>query len=518
MNLERCSGVLLHPTSLPGRYGIGSFDREAYEWIEFLIKTEQTVWQVLPLGPTSFGDSPYQSFSTHAGNPYLIGLQRLASEGLLDPQELNDAPPEVTSDPGRVDYGVIYNWKLGLLRRAAANLHLPNNAGKLKEFQKFCAKEAKWLDDYALFMALKDFHQGCPWNEWEAKLRDREPQALEKARQDLASAVEAYCFMQWVFTTQWNELRAYANDNGIKILGDIPIFVAMDSADAWANPELFYFNMNTKQPTCVAGVPPDYFAVDGQLWGNPLYNWKVMKSKRYAWWIARIESALSRYDMVRIDHFRGFDEYWEIPASAPTAREGKWVKGPGADFFRALQKRFGKDLPIVAEDLGDISDSVYELRDAFHLPGMKVLQFAFGAGCWGGHQFLPHNYPEYCVAYTGTHDNDTARGWYEQSSSNEERDHFRRYFATDGWDMAWTMIRGIFASHARVAIVPVQDILDLGSQARMNKPGEARDNWTWRIFPGQLNEFTANRLREMTLLYGRERNKRGNPNQSEKNK
>ncbi|MBQ7568563.1 4-alpha-glucanotransferase [bacterium] len=518
MELNRCSGVLLHPTSLPGRYGIGSFDREAYEWIEFLISTEQSIWQVLPLGPTSFGDSPYQSFSTHAGNPYLIGLQKLSAEGLLDPQELNDAPAEVTSDPGRVDFGVIYHWKLGILRRAVANLYLPNNEAKLKHFKEYCSKEAEWLNDYALFMALKDAHQGCAWTEWEQPLRDREPAALEQARQDYAKEIEAYCFMQWVFTIQWNALRSYANDNGIKILGDIPIFVAMDSADAWANPELFHFDMATKQPTCVAGVPPDYFALDGQLWGNPLYNWKAMKSKRYAWWIARFRSALARYDMVRIDHFRGFDEYWEVPAGAATARSGKWVKGPGADLFKALQKVFGNEHPIVAEDLGDITDSVYELRDKFKLPGMKVLQFAFGPGCWGGHPFLPHNYPENCIAYTGTHDNDTARGWYEQSSTNEERDHFRRYFATDGWDMAWTMIRGIFASHAKVAIVPVQDILDLGSQARMNKPGEPYGNWTWRIFPGQLNEFAANRLRDITLLYGRERNVRPNPNKSDDKK
>lgn len=516
--LDRCSGVLLHPTSLPGKYGIGSFDREAYDWVDFLIRTEQTIWQVLPLGPTSFGDSPYQSFSTHAGNPYLIGLQSMVDAGLLDPHELQYVPTEVNSNPGRIDYGVIYNWKLALLRRAAANINQPENAAKCKSFKKFCSKEAKWLNDYALFMALKDAHHGCPWGEWEPELRDRQPEALEAARQQYAKAIEAYCFIQWVFAEQWGALRSYANENGIKIMGDIPIFVAMDSADAWANPELFCFDLKTKKPTCVAGVPPDYFAVDGQLWGNPLYNWKAMKVKRYSWWIQRIESALARYDLVRIDHFRGFDEYWEVPATAPTARSGRWVKGPGADFFKALQKKFGTELPIVAEDLGDITESVYKLRDDFKLPGMKVLQFAFGEGCWGGHQFLPHNYPEFCVAYTGTHDNDTSRGWYETSSSNAERDHFRRYFATDGWDMAWTMIRGIFASHARVAIVPVQDLLDLGSQSRLNRPGEAGDNWTWRIYPGQLNEFTENRLKDMTLLYGRERVKRPNPNEAKAEK
>ncbi len=509
MQLERCSGVLLHPTCLPGEFGIGSFDQEAYDWVNFMIRTQQTLWQVLPLGPTGFGDSPYQSFSTHAGNPYLIGLRRLVAEGLLDPQELNDVPYEVTANPGRVNFGAIYNWKMALLRCAARNIHLPNNANKLKEFKKFCAKQAKWLDDYSLFMALKDSHNGCPWSEWEPELKNREPKALDKARQELADAIEAYSFMQWVFTMQWDSLRAYANENGIKVMGDIPIFVAMDSADAWANPELFYFD-EEKRPICVAGVPPDYFAVEGQLWGNPLYNWPVMKSKRYAWWIARIESALARYDLIRIDHFRGFSEYWEVPAGEKTAVNGKWVKGPGEHFFKALQHKFGDDLPIVAEDLGDISDDVYELRDAFNLPGMRVLQFAFSG--WGGHPFLPHNYIDNCVAYTGTHDNDTSRGWYEHSSKDSERDHFRRYFSTDGWDMAWTMMRGIFASCARVAMVPIQDILDLGSEARMNLPGESENNWSWRMLPGQLNDFAARRLLDLTLLYGREREKVPNPN------
>lgn len=500
MQIERCSGILLHPTSLPGEFGIGSFDQEAYDWIDAMVDTKQTVWQVLPLGPTGYGDSPYQSSSTHAGNPYLIGLRKLAEQGLLDEQELRNVPAEVTADPSRVDYGAIYVWKLGVLRRAAANLNNPENGAALKDFQKFCFTQSSWLRDYALFMALKDANPGLSWNEWTPELRDRHPQALKQAQAELNEEVRAYSFMQWVFFRQWSELRRYANQRGIKILGDLPIFVSMESSDIWANPEQFCLD-ERKRPTCVAGVPPDCFSEDGQLWGNPLYNWKVMREKRYSWWLRRIESALARYDFVRLDHFRGFHNYWEIPAESKTAREGQWVLGPGEHFFKALQKKLGRDLPFVAEDLGSFSEGVPLLRDKFNLPGMKILQFAFNND--SSHPFLPHNYPQNCVAYTGTHDNDTTRGWYEHGTVELNRDHFRRYFATDGWDMTWTMIRGIFSSCANLAIVPIQDILDLGSEHRMNRPGENTGNWTWRMLPGQFNEFFRQRLRDMTVLYGR---------------
>lgn len=504
MNLPRCSGVLLHPTSLPSPHGIGTLGQEAYDWVDVLDRTRQTIWQVLPLGPTSFGDSPYQSFSTHAGNPYLIGLRKMIDDGLLEEADLADAP--AFADPSKVDFGVMHEWKLPLLKRAAAKF-----AGS-EEFDAFCAAARGWLDDFALFMALKDDNDHKAWNEWSADLRLRKAKALETARQDHADAIRAHQFIQWVFDGQWKALRAYANERGVRIMGDIPIFVAMDSADAWTNQGLFHFDKHG-QPKVVAGVPPDYFAETGQLWGNPLYRWAEHKKSGYAWWLQRLRSALGRYDLIRIDHFRGFAQYWEVPAGEETAVKGKWVKGPGADFFQTLQRELGDDLPIVAEDLGDIDDDVIELRDQFGLPGMKVLQFAFGGKTTD--PFLPHNYTENFIAYSGTHDNDTSRGWYEESSKEKERDYFRRYYATDGSDVAWTMIRGVFASVARVAVVPLQDVLDLGARARMNLPGRPEDNWTWRFRAGDLGPIQEGRLRELTWLYGRERPVAEKPEEAE---
>lgn len=496
MNLPRCSGVLLHPTSLPSPHGIGTLGQEAYDWVDFLDRTGQTIWQVLPLGPTSFGDSPYQSFSTHAGNPYLIGLRKMMDDGLMEEAEL--AAPPSFDDPSKVDFGLMHEWKLPLLKRAAARF------GGSEEFDAFCASEKGWLDDYALFMALKDAHGHKAWNEWDADLRLRKAKALAAARREHRDAIRAHQFVQWVFDRQWKELRAYANERGLQIMGDIPIFVAMDSADAWTNQGLFHFDKQG-QPTVVAGVPPDYFAETGQLWGNPLYRWEEHRKTGYAWWLERLRSALGRYDVIRIDHFRGFAQYWEVPAGEETAVNGKWVDGPGGHFFETLQKELGDDLPIIAEDLGDIDETVTDLRDQFHLPGMKVMQFAFGGK--PSDPFLPHNYTENFVAYSGTHDNDTTRGWYEESSKEPERDYFRRYFATDARDVAWTMIRAVFASVARVAVVPLQDILDLGASARMNLPGRPADNWTWRFQAEQLGRIQEGRLAELTWLYGRERPK-----------
>ena len=505
MNLKRSSGILLHPTSLPGPYGVGSFDQEAWDWVDFLDRTRQTVWQVLPLGPTSYGDSPYQSFSTHAGNPYLIGLGRMVEEGLLEEADLAGAP---AFPPDRVDYGALYHWKLPLLKAAAARFDAGGTSELACGFRAFCEAEAAWLEDYALFMALKDAFSAQAWNLWPEELRNRHPEALEQARKDHAAALHAHRFIQWVFDRQWKALRAFANERGIRIMGDLPIFVAMDSADAWTRTELFHFDRHIR-PTVVAGVPPDYFAEDGQLWGNPLYRWTEMRKDGYRWWMDRMRSALARYDLVRIDHFRGFASYWEVPAGEKTARKGKWVKGPGASFFHALQREFGEDLPIVAEDLGEITPDVLELREQFGLAGMKVLQFGFGGEA--SNPFLPHNYAEKFVAYSGTHDNDTTRGWYEESSRPHERDHFRRYFCTDGRDPAWTMIRGVFASVARLAVVPLQDVLDVGASGRMNLPGRGDGNWQWRFRAGELGELQAGRLLELTELYGRERERLSEP-------
>jgi 4-alpha-glucanotransferase len=497
MQKQRKSGVLMHPTSLPGRYGIGSFNQAAYDWVDFLKRTRQSLWQVLPLGPTGYGDSPYQSFSSFAGNPYLISLEDMAKEGLLEQAVLAGAP---VFPAERVDYGAIYQWKLPTLRRAAAAFQTSATPAQRKEFDGFCAENTDWLDDFALFMALKDAHQGAPWNQWEMDLRSRKAQALKAAAKTLAEAIHNHKYNQWLFYRQWGALKRYANKKNIQIIGDIPIFVAMDSADAWTNPGEFLLDAEY-QPTAVAGVPPDYFSETGQLWGNPLYRWKAMKENSYAWWLRRIRAALRLYDIVRVDHFRGFAAYWEVPASEPTAVNGEWVKGPGADFFTVVKRELG-DLPIIAEDLGEITPDVIELRNQFALPGMKILQFAFSTDA--SDKFLPHNYEHNFVVYTGTHDNDTTRGWYRNTATDSERDHFRRYFRTDGHDAAWTMIDAAWCSVADTAIAPLQDLLNLDGEARMNLPGQASGNWGWRFLPGQLTPFLAARLDETTEIYGRD--------------
>lgn len=497
MDYQRHSGILLHPTSLPGRYGIGSFNQAAYDWVDLLDRTRQTLWQVLPLGPTGYGDSPYQSFSSFAGNPYLISLEEVVQMGLIDQQTLDQAP---AFPHDRVDFGAIYRWKLPLLRAAAASFADRATPDQAAEFAGFIADQAGWLDDFALFMALKDAHGGAPWNQWEMPLRSRQTAALAAARKEHAAAIHAHQFNQWLFYRQWLRLKGYANAKGIRVIGDIPIFVAMDSADAWANPEAFYLD-DEYQPTVVAGVPPDYFSATGQLWGNPLYRWQALQQTGYAWWLRRIEAALRLYDLVRIDHFRGFAGYWEVPAGETTAINGRWVPAPGADFFRTVQAQLG-ELPIIAEDLGEITPDVIELRNQFGLPGMKILQFAFSTDA--SDKFLPHNHDRNFVVYTGTHDNDTTVGWYQRSATDHERDHFRRYLRTDGHDPAWTMIDAAFRSVAMMAVVPLQDLLSLDSEARMNLPGRAEGNWTWRFVPEQLADHIVNRLHETTLLYGRD--------------
>lgn len=496
MPFERASGILLHPTSLPGRYGIGDLGAEAHRWVDFLASAGQKLWQILPLGPTGFGDSPYQCFSAFAGNPYLISPDELASMGLLAKADLDDVP---NFPADKVDFGPVIEWKLALLAKAYDRFRGAAGVPHRAEFDAFCAGQSAWLDDFALFMALKDSNGGAVWSTWEADVVSRKPEALSAARRQLAGAVESGQFQQWLFFRQWREVKDHANRAGIKIIGDIPIFVAYDSADVWANPDLFYLDANGKSMV-VAGVPPDYFSRTGQLWGNPLYRWETHQETKYAWWARRVRATLDTVDIVRVDHFRGFEAYWEIPAGMPTAEVGQWVKGPGADFFNALRLALG-DLPIIAEDLGVVTPEMEALRDAFNLPGMKVLQFAFSTDA--NEPFLPHNFPRNCVVYSGTHDNDTTRGWYEYSSTEHERDFARRYLARDGSDIAWDLIRLAFSSVADMAVTPLQDALNLGTEARMNLPGRAAGNWGWRCQDWQLHDGVASRLRELSLLYRR---------------
>lgn len=491
MNTRR-SGILFHVSSLPGRYGIGSLNRSAYAFVDFLKSAGQQIWQVLPLGPTSYGDSPYQSLSTFAGNPYLISLESLQEEGLLTKAELEESP---AFPQDKVDYEAVYHWKLPLLRKAAQRVIGKTDA----EFGRFCQQQEQWLEDYALFSALKLHFDQKAWNTWPLPIRRREKEALQQYREQLAQAVEVEKILQFWFFRQWQALKEYAAQQGVQMFGDIPIFVALDSADTWVHADLFYFDKEL-QPTVVAGVPPDYFAVKGQLWGNPLYNWKAHKATDYAWWVSRVAHAFRLYDLVRIDHFRGFCAYWEVKATAETAEKGRWVKGPGLDLFKALEKQLGK-LAIVAEDLGDITPDVTELRDSLQLPGMKIVQFAFGSGA--GNDFLPHNYGSNFVAYTGTHDNDTVRGWYEKSGNPQEKKYFEQYVGPNPESPSLKMIRLALASVANTAIIPLQDLLNLGDETRMNFPGRSHDNWQWRLQPEQLLPMHQQQLLELTTLYGR---------------
>lgn len=492
---SRLGGILLHPTSLPGPYGIGDLGRSAEAWLEWLAAADCTLWQVLPLGPTGYGDSPYQSFSAFAGNPLLISLDRLVEQGLLEPGDLEPMPPFPT---GRVDYGAVIGHRQRVLRRASVRFRSEAATPLRDAFEQFRLENRDWLEDFALFMALKEAHGGAPWTEWDRPLVARQEEALAEARSRLGEAVEDHCLRQFLFFQQWRRVRELARQHGVVIVGDVPIFVAHDSADVWSHPELFHLD-DHGQPTVVAGVPPDYFSPTGQLWGNPLYRWDQMKDDGYAWWVRRFRMALETADLVRLDHFRGFAAYWEVPADQLTAEHGKWVAGPGADFFEAMSRALG-GLPIIAEDLGEITPDVIALRDRFDLPGMKILQFGFEADPL--HDFLPHNYPRRCVAYTGTHDNDTAVGWY-QSASDARRDFCRRYLASGGENIAWDMIRAVWSSVAEIAVVPMQDVLALGTETRMNFPSRAEGNWCWRLRPDQLALDLAARLREINYLYAR---------------
>jgi len=495
MKFSRASGILLHPTSLPGKYGIGDLGPEAHRWIKFLANSGCSLWQVLPLGPTGYGDSPYQCFSAFAGNPYLISPEALLDEGLVHSNDLVENP-DFPDD--RVDFGSVIHWKLGVLDRAYIQFVNNPNQAIQQDFDAFCASNAGWLDDYALFMAIKEAHGWNPWPTWETELRDRVPGALEKATEEHQVAIQRQKFRQFLFFRQWEKLRQAARQAGISIIGDIPIFVAHDSADVWANPELFYLDKQGN-PSFVAGVPPDYFSRTGQLWGNPLYRWDVHEKDRFSWWISRMRAVLSTVDIVRLDHFRGFAAYWEVSGSAKTAEKGRWVPAPGVKFLEVLRQELS-ELPIIAEDLGVITPDVVELRKHFHLPGMKIMQFAFAGGPTD--PFLPHNYPSNCVVYTGTHDNDTVLGWY-QRVEEDEKDFYRRYLARDGSTVSWDLIRATWASVAAFALAPMQDFLALDNQARMNYPGNPSGNWTWRMPQEAMNDRLADRITEINYLYSR---------------
>ena len=502
MKFERASGILLHPTSLPGPYGIGDLGPSAFRFVDWLADSGCKLWQILPLGPTGYGDSPYQCFSAFAGNPYLISPDFLLCDDLLHPNDLTEEPGFPDDN---VDYGRIIPWKLNLLERAFSRFKsapLPVR----HEYDRFCAENVSWLSDYALFMAIKEARGGGAWGGWPESLRNRDPDALAAAGKRHADAVERYTFYQFVFARQWAALRDHAHQRGIQIIGDIPIFVAYDSADVWANPDLFFLD-ETGQPTVVAGVPPDYFSNTGQLWGNPLYRWDLLKIRDYDWWIARFRATLKQVDIVRLDHFRGFAGYWEVPGSSKTAEKGRWVPGPGEDFLSKIKSALSEtstglntDLPIIAEDLGEITPDVIELRDQFDLPGMKILQFGFSGP---DNKFLPHNYPTTnCVAYTGTHDNDTARGWYETAPENE-RDFACRYLDNDGNHFPWELTRAAWGSVAVFVVAPMQDLLGLGPEARMNFPSKLGGNWSWRLLDHQLSPELQGQLRELNYLYRR---------------
>ncbi len=500
--IEKYAGILAHPTSFPGPYGIGDLGEGAYRFIDFLEQSGLNLWQVLPLGHTGFGDSPYQPFSSFAGQPLIISLDFLKRVHLLYDSDFSDMPDW---DPVQINYGALIEFKTRLLHIAYERFldkEVPDdftgNAELMERYDTFCANTF-WLNDYALFMAGKDYHQGAPWYLWKDSLKKPTEKQRAAWEKKLEKEMGYYKFIQFLFYHDWSAVKEYANEKGIKIVGDIPIFVAWDSVDVWRNPELFKLD-SKGYPTVVAGVPPDYFSATGQLWGNPLYNWKNHTKTGYQWWIDRIRYQLTLTDFLRIDHFRGFDKYWAVPYGDDTAVNGKWEEAPGVNFFTTLEATLGYNLPIIAEDLGEIDHSVIELRDKFSLPGMKILQFAFENP--EENHFLPHNFTRNCVCYTGTHDNDTTLGWY-QKAYEASKDKLRRYFSTDASDICWVMIRACFSSVANMAIVPMQDVLCLDSWARLNTPGKADGNWSWRFTDTDLNDKLAERLYETAKLYGR---------------
>lgn len=497
--MKRECGMLLPVASLPSRYGIGAFSKEAYEFVDTLKEAGQSVWQILPLGPTGFGDSPYQAFSAFAGNPYFIDLEELIREGLLTAEECDQV--DFGDRLEEIDYHKLYKGRFGLLRLAYERW----KAGRSLEEIHRLAEKRLMADtrEYCFYMALKDHFQSKSWNLWEEEARLRRPEALERYRQLLSDERGFYEFQQMKFEEQWEKLKAYANEQGIRIIGDIPIYVAFDGADSWSHPELFQFDKENL-PKAVAGCPPDAFSATGQLWGNPLYDWEYHRRTGYQWWMERMAYSFRMYDVVRVDHFRGFDEYYSIPYGDRTAEKGHWEKGPGLEIFNRMKEYFGgKELPIIAEDLGFLTPSVLELLKASGFPGMKVLEFAFDSS--ENSSYLTHKYSPNCVVYTGTHDNDTAAGWFA-SLDRREHDFVCEYMGgeyTPEKELHWDLIRLALSSVAGLAVIPVQDYLGLGSEARINEPSTLGKNWKWRLLPGQLDKETVKRCRRMAWIYGR---------------
>lgn len=506
MKFPRSSGILLHPTSLPGEFGIGDLGDEAVRFIEFLVASGQKLWQVLPLGPTGYGDSPYQCFSVFAGNTLLVSPQRLLETGLLTSDDVKDHP---TFHAERIDFTRVKEFKAQLLSKAYNNFLESQEPNLREDFKEFCDKETVWLDDWALYRALKDAHDEKAWYQWELDLAMRDEQALESARATFADEINAHKFYQYLFFSQWSAIRRLCHHHGISIIGDIPIFVAHDSVDVWTNPHLFKLD-DARNPTVVAGVPPDFFSKTGQLWGNPIYDWERMRHDGFAWWIFRIKSLLEVFDVVRLDHFRGFVAAWEVPGGNKTAEHGEWVNAPGRDLFATLRYALG-EFPVIVEDLGLITEDVDALRDEFGFAGMRILQFAFGGDAQNPH--LPHNYINNAVAYTGTHDNDTTRGWFASlkvkkvteanAHLGRAREYCLQYLNSKGREIHWDMIRASLASVADIAITPLQDVLGLGSEGRMNLPATEDGNWNWRFREGLLTAKLSERLRAMCEVYGR---------------
>ena len=491
----RAGGVLLPVSSLPSKYGIGSFSKEAYEFVDMLERAGQSYWQILPLGPTGYGDSPYQSFSTFAGNPYFIDLEAFIKKGWLTKKECKAC--DVGSDVRYVDYAKVYHVRWGILRKAYERSGIDTD----KKFRKFCEKNEEWLDDYALYTEIKEFHDGKSWSEWEDAYRLRDAGTLAEFEADHRDGIEFQKFLQFEFYRQWKKLKAYANKKGVQIIGDIPIYVAFDSADSWSHPELFQFD-EEGLPKGVAGCPPDAFSATGQLWGNPLYAWDYHKSTGYRWWMQRIDHCRKLYDVIRIDHFRGFDEYYSIPYGDETAEFGHWEPGPGMDIFRTVKEKLG-EVKIIAEDLGFLTDSVLQMVEESGYPGMKVLEFAFHAK--ERSNYLPYHYDKNCVVYTGTHDNETLAGWY-QTLNEEDKNYVHQYIGRKHLTVkkaVWEIIRMAQSSVADTCIIPIQDYLCLGNEARVNHPSTLGGNWMWRLRKGEITDKLLKKIRKMTELYGR---------------
>ncbi len=497
MPFPRSSGILLHPTSFPSRFGIGDLGLEAYQFIDFLAKSYQQYWQVLPLGPTGYGNSPYASYSAMAGNGLLISPERLRDQGLLGDEDFVGLPAFGVE---KVDFELVFQIKIPLLKKACENFQAQATPLQQQEFTGFCESKAYWLDDYALFMALKDSSSGSSWHTWERELAQRQPEAMEQARQQLTNEIFYHKYIQFEFFRQWSELKKYANMRGIQIIGDIPIYVAHDSADVWANPDIFCLNEQTGEASLMAGVPPDYFSATGQLWGNPVYNWEKLQQLNFKWWVQRFEAMLDYVDIIRIDHFRGFQAYWAVEQGETTAMNGRWIEAPGEALFQALNQNLGK-LPVLAEDLGVITPEVEDLRDKFEFPGMKILQFGFGSD--PGNPYLPFNYQRNCVVYTGTHDNDTTVGWFNQLSEHERESVLTYLGCVSPEGIHWDLIRMALSSVGNQAIIPLQDVLGLGTEARMNVPSYAEGNWDWRYQSEAITEEIRECLKTLTITFGR---------------